>query len=99
MKLTRSLLAVKIVACFAVFWATLLHAQERSTILAGHGTLSGSMLPLWVATDAKLFEKHGLHVRPIYLPRAAGRAALVSGDIQVYFSAGPPVVQMLLEGE
>lgn len=78
--------------------ATLSHAQERPTILAGHGTLSGSILPLWVATDAKLFEKHGLQVRPIYLPRAAGRAALVSGDIQVYFSAGPPLVQMRLGG-
>jgi ABC-type nitrate/sulfonate/bicarbonate transport system substrate-binding protein len=29
---------------------------------------------------------------------AAGRAALVSGDIQVYFSAGPPLVQMRLGG-
>ena len=69
-------------------------AQERPTILAGHGTLSGSILPLWVAAEAKLFEKHGLQVKPIYLPRAAGRPALLSGDIQVYFSAGPPLVQM-----
>jgi NitT/TauT family transport system substrate-binding protein len=98
MKLNRSLLLLEMIACVVVFWATLSHAQERPTILAGHGTLSGSILPLWVATDAKLFEKHGLQVRPIYLPRAAGRAALVSGDIQVYFSAGPPVVQMRLGG-
>jgi NitT/TauT family transport system substrate-binding protein len=51
-----------------------------------------------VGTEAKLFEKHGLQVKPIYLPRAAGRAALVSSDIQVYFSAGPPLVQMRLGG-
>ena len=81
-----------------VLYASLSNAQERPTILAGHGTLSGSILPLWVGADAKLFEKHGLQVKPIYLPRAAGRAALVSGDIQVYFSAGPPVVQMRLGG-
>jgi len=73
-------------------------AQERPTILAGHGTLSGSILPLWVGVDAKLFEKHGLQVKPIYLPRAAGRPALLSGDIQVYFSAGSPIVQMRLGG-
>jgi ABC-type nitrate/sulfonate/bicarbonate transport system substrate-binding protein len=58
----------------------------------------GSILPLWVGAEAKLFEKHGLQVKPIYLPRAAGRPALVSGDIQVYFSAGPPLVQMRLSG-
>ncbi|HYA28742.1 MAG TPA: ABC transporter substrate-binding protein [Acidobacteriota bacterium] len=73
-------------------------AQDLPAILAGHGTLSGSILPLWVGAEAKLFEKHGLQVKPIYLPRAAGRAALVSGDIQVYFSAGPPLVQMRLGG-
>ena len=78
--------------------ATFSTAQERPSILAGHGTLSGSILPLWVGAEAKLFEKHGLQVKPIYLPRAAGRAALVSGDIQIYFSAGPPLVQMRLGG-
>jgi NitT/TauT family transport system substrate-binding protein len=87
-----------IVLAALVLWVTFGSAQERPTILAGHGTLSGSILPLWVGTEAKLFEKHGLQVKPIYLPRAAGRAALVSGDIQVYFSAGPPLVQMRLGG-
>jgi len=73
-------------------------AQEQPTILAGHGTLSGSILPLWVGAEAKIFEKHGVQMKPIYLPRAAGRPALLSGDIQVYFSAGPPLVQMRLSG-
>src|SRR6476661_6164285 len=73
-------------------------AQERPALLAGHGTLSGSILPLWVGAEAKLFEKYGLQVKPIYLPRAAGRPALLSGDIQIYFSAGPPLVQMRLSG-
>jgi ABC-type nitrate/sulfonate/bicarbonate transport system substrate-binding protein len=81
-----------------ILYSSSSQAQERPTILAGHGTLSGSILPLWVGAEAKLFEKYGLQVKPIYLPRAAGRAALVSGDIQVYFSAGPPLVQMRLGG-
>jgi ABC-type nitrate/sulfonate/bicarbonate transport system substrate-binding protein len=87
-----------IVLAIAILWPGLFHGQELPAILAGHGTLSGSILPLWVGAEAKLFEKHGLQVKPIYLPRAAGRAALVSGDIQVYFSAGPPLVQMRLGG-
>jgi len=87
-----------------IVWGLLVHcapvslAQERPTILAGHGTLSGSILPLWVGAEAKLFERHGLQVKPIYLPRAAGRPALLSDDIQIYFSAGPPLVQMRLGG-
>jgi NitT/TauT family transport system substrate-binding protein len=87
-----------IVLGVVILCSTFGQAQERPMILAGHGTLSGSILPLWVGTEAKLFEKHGLQVKPIYLPRAAGRAALVSGDVQVYFSAGPPLVQMRLGG-
>jgi NitT/TauT family transport system substrate-binding protein len=73
-------------------------AQDRPTLLVGHGTLSGSILPLWVGAEAKLFDKHGLQVKPIYLPRAAGRPALLAGEIQIYFSAGPPLVQMRLSG-
>ena len=99
MKCDRSLVTIQSIALgILLFGAALCFAQERPTILAGHGTLSGSILPLWVGVDAKLFEKHGVQVKPIYLPRAAGRPALLSGDIQVYFSAGPPVVQMRLGG-
>src|SRR5262245_55071321 len=87
-----------ILLAIIILWATVSQAQERSTILAGHGTLSGSILPLWVGAEAKLFEKHGLQVKPIYLPRAAGRPALLTGDIQIYFSAGPPLVQARLSG-
>ena len=99
MKPDRSFLRTKfILLVVVIFWGTFSQAQERLSILAGHGTLSGSILPLWVGAEAKLFEKHGLQVKPIYLPRAAGRPALLSGDIQVYFSAGPPLVQMRLSG-
>lgn len=99
MKRDRSLLIIQSIALgILLSGAALCFAQERPTILAGHGTLSGSILPLWVGVDAKLFEKHGLQVKPIYLPRAAGRPALLSGDIQVYFSAGPPLVKMRLGG-
>ena len=99
MRCDRILLKITTLALALVFHgAAFCVAQQRPTILAGHGTLSGSILPLWVGVEAKLFEKHGLLVKPIYLPRAAGRPALLSGDIQIYFSAGPPLVQMRLGG-
>jgi len=88
----------KVFSAIILFWAIAAQGQERPSILVGHGSLSGSILPLWVGAEAKIFDKHGLQVRPIYLPRAAGRSALLSGDIQYYFSVGPPLVQMRLSG-
>lgn len=97
MKPNRSFSRIMLIMLgIAILYSTFSQAQERPTILAGHGTLSGWILPLWVGAEAKLFDKHGLQVKPIYLPRAAGRPALLSGDIQVYFSAAPPLVQMRL---
>jgi len=80
------------------FISTSLSAQDLPSLLVGHGTLSGSILPLWVGVEAKLFDKQGVRVRSIYLPRAAGRPALLAAEIQIYFSAGPPLVQMRLSG-
>src|ERR1043165_2393298 len=99
MRLDRKWLTVAALG-FAIllYGAITCFSQERPTILAGHGTLPGSILRLWVGAESKLFEKYGLQVKPIYLPRAAGRPALLSGDIQIYFSAGPPLVQMRLSG-
>ena len=87
-----------IVQIIVFLLATSSQAQERPSILVGHGSLLGSNLPLWVGAEAKLFDKYGLQVRPVYLPRAAGRPALLSGDIEIYFSAGPPLVQTRLSG-
>src|SRR5690349_5614469 len=99
MRFDRKLLHVTVIGFAILLYSALpSFSQERPTLLAGHGTLSGSILPLWVGAETKTFEKHGLQVRPIYLPRAAGRPALLSGDIQIYFSAGPPLVQMRLGG-
>lgn len=92
----RSFLSLAWVALSLGAWPAM--AQERPTLLVGHGTLSGSILPLWLGIEAKLFDKHGVQVRSIYLPRAAGRPALLSGEIQIYYSAGPPLVQMRLSG-
>ena len=90
--------ATLIIIALAVLLYGAAFAQERPSLLVGHGTLSGSILPLWVGAEVKLFDKHGIQVKPIYLPRAAGRPALLAGEIQIYFSAGPPLVQMRLSG-
>src|ERR1044072_2174681 len=98
MKSLRSSIGATVALTALLCWSIFSPAQERPIILAGHGTLSGSILPLWVGAETKIFDKHGLQVKPVYLPRAAGRPALLSGDIQIYFSAGPPLGQMGLSG-
>ena len=82
-------------------FAMMLEAQSRKHKIDYYVPSSLSLRDNRVSAEVapiRLFDKHGVQVRPIYLPRAAGRPALISGDIQVYFSAGPPLVQMRLSG-
>ena len=58
-------IVLAVVLGMLLYWAALGLTQERPIILVGHGTLSGSILPLWAGAEAKLFEKHGLQVKPI----------------------------------
>jgi ABC-type nitrate/sulfonate/bicarbonate transport system substrate-binding protein len=39
---------------------------------AGFGSISGNQAPLWVAKEARLFEKQGLEVELVYIPGAPG---------------------------
>jgi ABC-type nitrate/sulfonate/bicarbonate transport system substrate-binding protein len=42
------------------FSFTNLAAASLEKVNASYGAISGSMLPIWVANEARLFEKHGL---------------------------------------
>ena len=46
------------------------------------------MLPLWVAKDKKLFEKHGVDVEVTYI-RGVAIEALLAGEVQ-FVRASPP---------
>jgi ABC-type nitrate/sulfonate/bicarbonate transport system substrate-binding protein len=42
-----------------MFFANL-HAATVEKVHASYGAISGSMLPIWVAKEGRLFDKHGL---------------------------------------
>ena len=57
-------------------------SQPLETLNASYASVTGSRIPLWIAKDAGLFEKYGLHVNLVVI--AAGNAAigaLAGGDV------------------
>ena len=63
--------------------------QPLETLNVSYASVSGSRIPLWVAKDAGLFEKYGLHVNLVVI--AAGNAAiaaLMGGDVQILGASG-----------
>jgi ABC-type nitrate/sulfonate/bicarbonate transport system substrate-binding protein len=49
-------------------------SQSLETLNASYASVTGSRIPLWIAKDAGLFEKYGLHVNLVVI--AAGNAAI-----------------------
>jgi ABC-type nitrate/sulfonate/bicarbonate transport system substrate-binding protein len=49
-----------------LFFANL-HAATVEKINASYGAISGSMLPIWVAKEGRLFDQHGLDLNLVYI--------------------------------
>jgi NitT/TauT family transport system substrate-binding protein len=66
---------------------------------AGFGSISGNQAPLWVAKEARLFEKQGLEVELVYIP-GGPRAlmALLGGSIQFLNYSAIPTMTAALRG-
>jgi ABC-type nitrate/sulfonate/bicarbonate transport system substrate-binding protein len=65
------------------FSFTNLVAAPLEKVNASYGAISGSMLPIWVAKEARLFEKHGLDLNLVYIsggPRSI--MSLIGGSVQ-----------------
>ncbi|TMA81741.1 MAG: hypothetical protein E6J74_38430, partial [Deltaproteobacteria bacterium] len=64
-------------------------AQELPTLNVSYASVTGSRLPLWIAKDAGLFEKHGLNVNLVVIAAgAAAIGALAGGDVEVLGAPG-----------
>ena len=60
------------VSAFLVGWVILLSCAftrglHAAPVRIAYSSLSGAMLPLWVAKDKKFFEKHGVDVDLTYI--------------------------------
>lgn len=66
---------------------------------ASYGAISGSMLPIWVAKEARLFEKYGLDLNLVYIsggPRSI--MSLIGGSVQFVNHSGMPALEAYQRG-
>jgi NitT/TauT family transport system substrate-binding protein len=74
-------------------------SQTRTKLHVIYPAISGINAPLWYATEQNLFPKYGLDVELIYIPTALQVTRVVlTGDSQIAFSGGAPVVSAVLSG-
>lgn len=57
-------------------------AAYAAPIRIAYSSISGAMLPLWVAKDKGLFDKHGVDVELTYI-RGVSIEALLAGEVQL----------------
>src|SRR5262249_22286732 len=84
-----------------ILWLTTTSAwsQTRPKLNVIYPAISGINAPLWYATEEKIFPKYGLDVELIYIPTALQVTRVVlTGDSQIAFSGGAPVVSAVLGG-
>src|SRR5215470_132171 len=68
--------------------ATLVNAQ-LVPIKISYATTSGIRLPLWIAAEAKLYEKYGLDAKLINIPSGnTAIGALVTGEVDIVSGSG-----------
>src|SRR5262245_13085532 len=68
--------------------ATLVNAQ-LVPIKISYATTSGIRLPLWIAAEAKLYEKYGLDAKLINIPSGnTAISALVTGEVDIVSGSG-----------
>ncbi len=74
-----------------------LHAQTKR-IVAGYSAISATQTGFYLAKDAKIFEKHGLYIDPVYVAGGSRMAqAIIAGEFSLAL-AGGNIVNVNLAG-
>ena len=64
-------------------------AAQLTPIKISYATTSGIRLPLWIAEEARLYEKYGLDAKLINIPSGnTAISALVSGEVEIVSGSG-----------
>ncbi len=77
-------------------WAAVAPLEK---VNASYGAISGSMMPIWVTKEARLFEKYGLDLSLVYIsggPRAI--MSLLGGSVQFVNHSGMPALEAYQRG-
>jgi ABC-type nitrate/sulfonate/bicarbonate transport system substrate-binding protein len=77
-------------------WAAVKPLQAAPVRIA-YSSISAAMLPLFVAKDKKLFDKHGVDVELTYI-RGVAIEALIAGEVQFVRASPPSVIRSTLRG-
>jgi ABC-type nitrate/sulfonate/bicarbonate transport system substrate-binding protein len=67
-------------------------------IRVGYGSLSTSYAAIWVAGEARLFQKNGINAEVLYLESALVRTALIAGDVAMGGMSGTTMAAPRLQG-
>jgi NitT/TauT family transport system substrate-binding protein len=92
----RKSIMTLITVLVASFYATGAHGQDK--IRVGYGSLSTSYAAIWVAGEARLFQKSGIDAEVLYLESALVRTALLTGDIAMGGMSGTTMAAPRLQG-
>ena len=76
-----------------------LQAAPPETINASYGAISGTMAPIWVAKEARLFEKQGLDLNLVYIPGGPRSImSLLGASVQFVNHSGMPALEAYQRG-
>ena len=78
-------------------WSYATNVAHAAPMRIAYSSITGAMLPLWVAKDTKLFEKYGVDVELTYI-RSVAIEALLAGEVQFVRASPPAVVRSTLRG-
>lgn len=70
---------------------------DAAPVRIAYSSISAAMLPLFVAKDKKLFDKHGIDVELTYI-RGVAIEALIAGEVQFVRASPPSVIRSTLRG-
>ena len=70
---------------------------RAAPVRIAYSSISAAMLPLFVAKDKKLFDKHGIDVELTYI-RGVAIEALIAGEVQFVRASPPSVIRSTLRG-
>ena len=74
-------------------------ADAAEKINASYGAISGSMAPIWVAKEARLFDKQGLDLNLVYIPGGPRSImSLIGNSMQFVNHSGMPALEAYQRG-
>jgi ABC-type nitrate/sulfonate/bicarbonate transport system substrate-binding protein len=92
----RKHIVALIVVTLALICASSVRGADQ--IRVGYGSLSTSYAAIWVAGEARLFQKNGIDAEVLYLESALVRSALITGDIAMGGMSGTTMAAPRLQG-